>query len=107
MRVPTFSVTSPFSSWGAAVANSTTSMPRVSSPLASERTLPCSAVIAAAMRSASRSSRARNLFRIRARRSGGVAAQAGKAFSAACTAASTSRALASGTSPVCSPVVGL
>ena len=106
-RVPTFSVISPFSRLGAPVANSTTSMPRVSSPWASDSTLPCSAVIAAAMRPASRSSKARKRFRMRARRSGAVPAQPGKAARAVAAASATSAAEASGTWPVTSPVAGL
>jgi hypothetical protein len=47
MFVPTFSVTSPLRRSGAAVANLTTSIPRWTSPFASERIFPCSAVIAA------------------------------------------------------------
>ena len=43
--VPTFSVISPLSSCGAPVANSTTSRPRVTSPMASSCTLPCSLVM--------------------------------------------------------------
>ena len=42
MPVPTWSVNSPFSSCGMPQANSTTSMPRVTSPCASRSTLPCS-----------------------------------------------------------------
>ena len=106
-RVPTFSVTSPFSSCGAPVANSTTSMPRVSSPAASDRTLPCSEVMVAAMRCSFSSSRRRKRLRMRARRSGVVAAQSGQAFFAAATASAISASLASGTEPVCSPVAGL
>ena len=49
-RVPTFSVTSPLSSCGAAVANSTTSVPRAISPSASDQTLPCSATMTSAIR---------------------------------------------------------
>ena len=43
----------------------------------------------------------------RARRSGGVAAQAGQAAAAAATALSTSAASASATRPVTSPAAGL
>ena len=46
--VPTSSVNSPLSSCGMPVANSTTSLPRCTSPAASEATLPCSDVITAA-----------------------------------------------------------
>jgi hypothetical protein len=42
MSVETWSEYSPLSSWGSPQANSTTSIPRITSPLASSRTLPCS-----------------------------------------------------------------
>ena len=45
MPVDTWSVKSPLSSWGMPHANSTTSMPRETSPCASVKTLPCSAVM--------------------------------------------------------------
>ena len=48
MPVETWSVKSPLSSCGMPQANSTMSMPRVTSPCASVNTLPCSAVIIAA-----------------------------------------------------------
>ena len=92
--VPTCSLYSPLSSCGIPQANSTTSMPRVTSPSASVNTLPCSAVISAASSPEWRSSSSLNLNITRARRSGGVAAQPGKALAAACTATSTSAALA-------------
>ncbi|MNX90667.1 hypothetical protein D3C86_1227260 [compost metagenome] len=44
---------------------------------------------------------------MRARRSGGVADQAGNAAAADCTAASTSATLARATMPVTEPVAGL
>ncbi len=46
--VPTFSLNSPFSICGMPQANSTTSVPRMTSPRASENTLPCSTVISRA-----------------------------------------------------------
>jgi hypothetical protein len=52
-------------------------------------------------------SSSRNLNITRARRIGGVSAQAGKAACAAATAASTSALLASATWPVTAPVAGL
>jgi len=88
-------------------ANSTTSVPRITSPSASESTLPCSIVIALASSLVFFSRRSLNLKSTRARRSGGVAAQAGKAAAAAATAASTSDGLASGTWALTSPVAGL
>jgi hypothetical protein len=95
--VPTFSLNSPLRRCGTPVANSITSMPRVTSPSASASVLPCSSEITAArsLRCASISSRKR--IRIRARRSGGNARHAGSAAAAAATAAPTSAALASGT----------
>ena len=105
--VPTFSLNSPFSKCGMPVANSITSMPRVTSPSASARVLPCSCVMifARSFRCVSMSSRKR--MRIRARRSEGVTRQDGSAAAAAATAASISAALASGTCRITSPVAGL
>ena len=51
MPVETWSVKSPLSSWGMPHANSTTSIPRMTSPCASENTLPCSAVMSLAISS--------------------------------------------------------
>ena len=107
MPRPTCSVNSPLRRCGMPQANSTTSVPRVTSPAASESTLPCSSVISRARAPASRSSNSRNLNRMRARVSGGVAAQAGKAAAAALTARSTSPALAKATRRLRSPVAGL
>ena len=88
-------------------ANSTMSMPRVTSPWASLKTLPCSAVIIAASVSRSRLSRLRKACMTRARRSGGVSAHAGCAAFAAATAASTSAGAASATRRATAPVAGL
>src|SRR5437868_3860429 len=87
--------------------NSTMSMPRVTSPCASVNTLPCSAVIARASSSRRLFNSSRNLNITRARRSGGVSAQAGNAARALATAASTSEALASETRALTWPVAGL
>ena len=97
---------SPLSSCGMPQANSMFSRPRATSPSASERTLPCSAVSSEAicLRLASTSSRIRNM--ISARRDNEVARQAGNAACADATAASTSSTEASPTSPVCSPMAG-
>ena len=84
MPRPTCSVNSPFSRCGMPQANSTTSTPRVISPCASENTLPCSSEIVRASASCSRARISRNLNRMRARVSGGVAAQPGNAAAAAC-----------------------
>ncbi|CPJ45083.1 Uncharacterised protein [Bordetella pertussis] len=107
MPPPIWSVYWPLSRCGMPQANSTTSMPRVTSPLASENTLPCSAVISAASSSWCSSSRALNLNRMRARLSGGVSDQAGNAAAAAATSVSTSCAEASGIELETSPVAGL
>ena len=88
-------------------ANSTMSMPRSTSPRASVKTLPCSAVMARASSSLCWLSRFRKRFISRARRMGGVSAQAGKAALAAATAAPTSSPVASDTLPLTSPVAGL
>ena len=88
--VETWSVKSPFRSCGMPQANSMMSMPRSTSPRASEKTLPCSLVIARARSSLCALISPRYLFISRARRSGGRFAQAGKAALAAATAASTS-----------------
>ncbi len=107
MPVETWSVKSPFSSCGMPQANSTMSMPRITSPWASVKTLPCSAVIVAARASRCSFISARKRFITRARRSGGVSAQAGTATLALATAASTSAALASATCRATAPVAGL
>ena len=107
MPVETWSVKSPLSSCEMPQANSTMSMPRETSPCASVNTLPCSSVIISASVSLWWFSSSRNLNITRARRIGGVSAQAGKAACAAATAASTSALLARATWPVTAPVAGL
>ena len=107
MPVLTWSVKSPLSNCGMPQANSTMSMPRETSPWASVKTLPCSAVMAWAKASRCWFSSSRNLNITRARRSGGRADQAGKAAFAAATAAATSSALPSATRPVTAPLAGL
>ena len=94
MPRPTCSLNSPLMRCGMPHANSTTSRPRVTSPRASESTLPCSEVMSAASSSACFSMRLRNSNITRARARGGVAAHSGNAFDAAFTAASTSAASA-------------
>ena len=84
--VPTFSENSPFIKEGAEVANSTTSMPRVTSPSASSCVLPCCAEIASANWSARSFTIFLNLSIMRARRSTGKAAHAGHAAFALATA---------------------
>ena len=89
-------------------ANSTTSMPRATSPSASAWVLPCSLEMARAMSAACLSSSSLNLNMKRARFSGGVRPQAGAASFAACDGAvPTSAALERPSSAVCSPVAGL
>ena len=105
--VPTLSLNSPFSICGIPQANSTTSMPRVSSPRASESTLPCSAVMSPTISSAWASSSALKRNITRARWRGVVAAQAGRASAAAAMAERVSSALANATVPRSSPVAGL
>ena len=105
--VPTFSENSPFMKVGAATAYSTTSSPRVTSPSASSWVLPCSAARVRASSSARSHRIALNRSRMRARRSTGVLAQAGKAALAAATAVSTSAVEASATLRSDSPVAGL
>ena len=105
--VPTFSENSPFRSCGMPQANSTTSRPRMQLPLASLRILPCSLVTRAAMASRLASASCLNLKRMRARCSGGVADQPGRAALAAATALPTSAVLANGTCAAFSPVAGL
>ena len=87
--------------------NSITSSPRVTSPSASESTLPCSAVSsrATSSRRAATSSRIRK--NSSARFASETARQAGKAAFAAWTARSTSSTVAKSTAPVCRPVAGL
>ena len=97
MPVPTCSVNSPLRSCGMPVANSMFSRPRMTSPLASEKTLPCSRLRRAATSSMRDSKMSRRRKRTRARRSGGCADQSGKAAAAAATAALTSASVASGT----------
>src|ERR1051325_1033310 len=107
MPRPTCSVYSPFNRCGMPQANSTTSTPRVISPCASEKTLPCSSEMVRARLSCSRASSSRNLNMIRARVSGGVAAQPGNALAADWTAASISAPLPSATRRIFSPVARL
>jgi len=83
------------------------SMPRATSPCASVNTLPCSAVIMAAKASVFSFISCRNLFRMRARRTGGVSAHAGAAALAAATAAFTSSSVESTTWRLTAPVEGL
>ena len=105
--VPTFSECSPFSSCGMPQANSTTSMPLCTEPIASSSVLPCSSVMIFASSFCCAWSNCRNFCMTRARRSTGVSRQAGNAAAAACTAASTSAASEKTTFFVTRPVAGL
>ena len=87
-------------------ANSTTSMPRVSSPNASDHTLPCSLTIIPASSSTCCSSSILKLNSTRARRSGVVRDQLSKASRATWIASETSCAVESVTSRTTSPVAG-
>ena len=88
-------------------ANSTTSWPRVTSPRASESTLPCSAVMIAASSSLRAFSSSRNANRIWVRLASEVSRQRGNAAAAAATTSFTSSSLASASWAVTSPVAGL
>ena len=102
-----WSVNSPFSRFGMPTANSTISMPRATSPCASEKVLPCSRVSIAANSSVCCWHSCRYLNSTRARASGGVLDQAGNAADAAATAAPTSSAVPSATRAHGSPIAGL
>ncbi len=107
MSRPTLEENSPLSRCGMPQANSTTSSPRVTSPWASEKTLPCSLVIsrATSSRRASSSALKRNITR--ARTSGGVFDQPSNAAWAAAMASRVSSAEDSDTYRRGSPVAGL
>src|SRR5271170_6983824 len=104
---PTCSVNSPLSSCGMPVANSTTSSPRVASPLASEKTFPCSLVRSAATSSSRCSNISRKRKSTRALLRGGCADHAGNAAAAAATAVSTSAGVAKATFACNIPLAGL
>ncbi len=107
MPGPAPSVYSPFSSCGAPMQYSTTSRPRITSPLASGRVLPCCSDRASASLSMSRCRRSTIFIITRARRCGFTAAHAGCAASAALTAMSISSREASGVCAITSPIAGL
>ena len=106
MPVPALSENSPLSRCGAPAANSTTSMPRWMSPLASRKVLPCSEDSRVASSSRFWLTRSTNLSRIRPRRCGFIAAHSSWPFSALATTLRTSSVLASGTRAWTSPVHG-
>ena len=88
-------------------ANSTTSWPRLTSPSASDTTLPCSLVMILAsspLRALSRSRKANNTAE---RLANDLSRHAGKAAAAASITARPSSTLPNTTSPVTTPVAGL
>ena len=105
--VETSSENSPFNRWGMPQANSTTSMPRATSPRASSSTLPCSSVIRRARSSRWRSANSRKANRMRVRAVSDVSRQPAQAPTAPATARSTSASEARATTPVCAPDAGL
>jgi disulfide bond formation protein DsbB len=104
--VETWSEYSPLRSCGRPHAYSTTSWPRITSPLASENTFPCSedTIRASSSTCCATSSRKRNITR--ARRVSETSCQVSNAARAALTARSTSRASARITSACRRPVAG-
>ena len=104
--VETCSLCSPLARCGAPRANSTTSWPRVTSPSASESTLPCSSVMMAASSGLRALSNSRNLKRICWRFAQDMSRQAANASVAALMADSTSVASASTTCLVTTPLAG-
>ena len=104
--VETWSEYSPLSSCGMPQAYSTTSMPRMTSPLASSTTLPCSEATIRASSSACCSTRLRNANMIRERRTTLTSFHDSNAVRAAATAASTSAGSASRTCACWPPVAG-
>ena len=107
MPVEACSENSPLRSCGMPQANSITSRPRVTSPIASDSTLPCSATSSFAISClfSCTSSRIRNISS--ARRASETVRHDTNADFAACTAASTSSTEARSTAPVWRPLAGL
>ena len=103
---PTFLENSPLSICGMPQQNSTTSLPRCTSPSASACVLPCSREMARAMSSACRPSSSLKRNMTAARFIGGSRAQSGSAAFAAATASPTSSTLDRPSSPIASPVAG-
>ena len=98
---------SPFNSVGIPQANSITSRPRVTSPIASDSTLPCSATRIRAMSSLRACTSSRMLNISSARFASETPRHEAKAAFADCTARSTSSTDARSTAPLCRPVAGL
>ena len=97
---------SPLSRVGMPQAYSTTSRPRMTSPLASETTLPCSSATSSDSSSRCRSMRSRSANMTRARRMSETSRHSCHALLAAATAASTSAGSASATWACSAPVAG-
>ena len=102
----TCGVISPLSRCPRPHANSTTSSARVTSPRASDSTLPCSRVISAASSSLWWKTSSRKANMTCARRVSEAAPHSAAAAVAAVTARSTSAAVANGTRVTTSPVAG-
>ena len=101
------SVMPPFRRCGMPQQNSITSSPRATSPSASDVTLPCSSVRWRAISSRLSWNSSRIAKKSSARFARDSARQAGNAAFAACTALSTSSAVARSRTPVCTPFAGL
>ena len=107
MPVDTFSLKAPLVRCGKPVASSTTSWPRMISPMASESTLPCSAVMISANSPRRSLSSSRNLKITACRLAMDIPPHTFAALAADAMVASISSWLASATWPVTSPVAGL
>jgi hypothetical protein len=105
--VETCSENPPLSKFGIDVANSTFSMPRWTSPAASDTTFPCCDATIRASSGLRLSRISRSLNKMSARLDSDVERHPQNASLAACTAASTSSTLAKSASWVCAPVAGL
>src|SRR5581483_8788632 len=106
MLVDTFSEKSPFSRCGIPHANSNTSSPARISPIASNRTLPCSLEMTRASSSTCSSRSCRKPNSTSARRVSDVVPHSGCAATAASTARSTTASVAKATRAWTSPVAG-
>jgi hypothetical protein len=107
MPVETWSEYSPLSNCGMPQANSMTSRPRPISPLASLRTLPCSAVISWASSSTCNATSSRNLNSTAVRLASDMSPQDSAAFLAMATVSLRSSGPARRSSAVMAPVAGL
>ncbi len=105
--VAAWSEYSPLSSVGMLQANSTTSRPRLISPLASESTLPCSRVTISASSSVCSTSSSRNRNITAVRLASEYCDQTSNAAAALAIAVSTSAGVAEATWATTSPVAGL